>query len=229
MTEPLFEFDEARRLIKEGAKAYFRELREKRPEQVIYTYAITGSEDAPALGLAANSEQGYEKVLAGYRDDTSFRETLKEMGLEFSPFDYRWRFPEWVFGGGAQHMGPVSDILEAVELEKEDPGPETDVEFKDQVYAAMVLGLRDLDAEDLFGTGADRQKINLLCSLSDSADCAWLEHRYAHLLNLLEVFDRFYAQWITNSAMAEDLAKNRDQPSSVCKAFEAALSRANGS
>ena len=132
MTEPLFEFDEARRLIKEGAKAYFRELREKRPEQVIYTYAITGSEDAPALGLAANSEQGYEKVLAGYRDDTSFRETLKEMGLEFSPFDYRWRFPEWVFGGGAQHMGPVSDILEAVELEKEDPGPETDVEFKDQ-------------------------------------------------------------------------------------------------
>jgi hypothetical protein len=222
MHDALFDMDEARRLIKDGAKAFFRELREKQPEQVFYAYAIYNDGDASGLNLAANSEQGYEKVLAKYRGDESFMKCLKDMGLEFSPYNYRWGFPEWVYCGGAKHLQPADDLLEAVDRD-DDEDPKTYDEFKGQAFAAMVLALRDFDSEGFFGTGPERQKVTLLCSLSDSSDTAWLEHESAHFLNPPDVYESFYRQWITNSVMEEDLAKHRDEPNLVYEAFASAL------
>jgi hypothetical protein len=87
----------------------------------------------------------------------------------------------------------------------------------------MVLALRDLDSEGFFGTVPERKKLTLLCSVSDSTDAAWLEHESAKFLNPPEVYESFYSQWITNSVMAEDLAKHRDDPSLVYEAFASAL------
>jgi hypothetical protein len=92
-----------------------------------------------------------------------------EQGWEFNPARCRWSFAEWSYIGGAVEMEPFYDLIDAVETDDEDedtaepPGPETDVDLRAQAYAAMVLGLRDLDAQGFFGTGPEREKVSIFC------------------------------------------------------------------
>jgi hypothetical protein len=229
MAEELFDSGEARRLVKEGARAFFSEMRGDNPDETFYVYVAYGTDDdARLIGLAANSERGYEKIVAKYRGNESHMRSLREMGFEFNPHFYRWCFAEWSYVGGASEMEPFYDLIDAVETGEEydpsePPGPETDVDLRAQSYAAMVLGLSDLDAEGFFGTGPDREKVTLLCSLVDSEEVDWLEAESARFLNPPGVYDRFLAEWLPARTTAEALAKAREQPSSVHKAYSAIM------
>lgn len=224
MVEELFNFEQARQYIKDGAKAFFGRMREKFPDQSFYVYIIYGTDDdASCVNLAANSEQGHEEIVAKYRANKSFMKSLQEGGWEFNPLFYRWSFGEWGYGGGAQDLTPFYDLLCGVETDDEPPGPETDVDLRAQAYAAMVLGLRDLDGEGFFGTGAERERVTLFCSLVDSEETAWLEAESAQFLNPPQVYDRFFAEWLPAMTTAEDLAKTREQPSSVHRAYSAII------
>src|SRR5271166_3494257 len=121
-------------------------------------------------------------------------------------------------------MEPFYDLIDAVENDDEDadttepPGPETDVDLRAQAYVAMAMGLRDLDAEGFFGTGPEREKVTIFCSMVDSEETVWLEAESAQLLNPPQVYDRFFAEWLPARTTPEELAKTREQPSSVHKA-----------
>lgn len=224
MAEELFDFELARQYIKDGARATFGRMREKYKTEDFYVYVVYGTEDdAGCVNLAANSEQGYEEIVAKYRANESHRKFLKERGREFNPLDYRWAFGEWGHGGGSQELTPFHDLLGEVETDDEPPGPETDVDLRAQAYAAMVLGLHDLDAEGFFGTGAEREKVTLFCSLVDSEETAWLEAESAQFLNPPQVYERFFAEWLPAMTTAEELAKTRQQPSSVHRAYSAVI------
>jgi hypothetical protein len=232
MAKELFDLTEARRLIKEGARTFFTRVREKFPNEVFYVYVLyTTEDDASVASLVANSEQGYEEIVAKYRANESMMKSYAELGVEWNPTRYRWSFAEWSYIGGADEMQPFSDLIDAVETDDEDeatagpPGPETDVDLRAQAYAAMVLGLRDLDAEGFFGTGPERESVTIYCSMVDSEETVWLEAESAQFLNPPQVFDRFFAEWLPAMTTPEKLAKTREQPSSVHKAFADVLTR----
>lgn len=224
MAQELFDFDRARSLIRDGAKAFIIRLREKYPEEVFYVYVIFNTDDDARLAtLKANSEQGYEEILARYRGNESYMKSLEEGGWEFHPYFYRWSFGEWDFGG-AEELTPFYHLLDGLASD-EPPGPDTDVDLRAQAYAAMVLGLHDLDAEGFFGTGKERDKVTLFCSVHDSEETAWMEAESARFLNPPQVFDRFFAQWLPGMTTAEELAKTREQPSPVHEAFSEIMAR----
>jgi len=94
---------------------------------------------------------------------------------------------------------------------------------KGRLFAAMLLGLQDLDAEGFFGTGELRERVTLLCSITDSADGAWLEEESTRRLNPPPVYQAFFERWKTNSAVAARFAKHLAEPGEVYQAFSAHL------
>ncbi len=220
MVEERFDFAEARRFVKEGAKAFFTRMHEKHPDETFYVYVAYGTDDDPKLvTLTANSEGGYTRVVEKYR--ARYAEDPRRG--EVNPNYFRWGFPEWGYGGGAQDMDPFYEIIAKAEENEEDddefPGPDTNVELRSQAYAAMMLGLWDLDREGFFGTGEARDKVVLYCSMLDSEETAWFESETARLLNPPHVFDRFFVEWSAGMGMAKDLERSRENPSSIRKAF----------
>ncbi|MDG3004283.1 DUF4303 domain-containing protein [Paludisphaera mucosa] len=86
------------------------------------------------------------------------------------------------------------------------------VEYKANVFAAMVLALSDLEAEGFFGSGRDRRSVAVFCSVADSICTAWLEADSARRLNPPEVFEAFQAERIEYiSEGADDLAPHDDE------------------
>jgi hypothetical protein len=231
VTRALFDIGKARRIIKEGAKAYFTRLRAKFPDEVFYVYVAVGSDDdARLVHFTANSLSGYEKDAAKYLADEEEVKSHKEQGFHHQVLYYKWGFPEWGwYQGGETDVDAFYDLIDAAEDEDEDldpsvpPGLEVNVNLRSQSYAATVLGLRDLDVEGFFDTGLEREKVTLYFTLIDSEEANWLAIESARLLNPPTVFERFFADWCLAMTSEKELAKERDHPSSVHKAFAALI------
>jgi hypothetical protein len=220
---PAVDFSEVRCEIKGAARRAFTEVRSKVGDETLYTFALYSDGDAMSVRAAANTEEGYERRVEKYRSDPSFMEFLKGYNLSFSPFDYRWGTNEWPYHHvGHGHFDDVCELIGADDrYDESDPdGFDT---FKGRLFAAMLLGLKDLDAEGFFGAGEGRGRITLLCSVTDSAEAAWLEEESARRLNPPAVYRAFFEQWITNTVMAENLAEHRSDPGEVHRAFCSSL------
>lgn len=203
-----------RRELKEAARRSFAKVRGSNPAETFYAFALYTDGDASGALPASNTAEGYARRLEKYRNNAGFMESLKEMGLQFRPFDYKWGTPEWAFEAVAGGEFGDADALINDESRQDDF-----VEAKAGVFAAMVLALKDLDAEGFFGEGGERARITLLCSASDSAAAAWLEDESARYLNPPDVYRAFFEEWITNPVMKEGLDANRENPDEVFEAF----------
>jgi hypothetical protein len=220
---PAVDFSEVRREIREAARRAFTEVRSKVGDEAIYTFALYSDGDAMTVCPAANTEEGYERRVEKYRSDPSFMEFLAERDLSFSPFDYRWGTNEWAYHYvGHGYFDAVYELIN-VDDRYDESDPDGFCTFKGRLFAAMVLGLKDLDAEGFFGVGEERGRITLLCSVSDSGEAAWLEEESARRLNPPAVYRAFFEQWITNPVMAENLDAHRADPGEVYRAFSASL------
>ena len=213
-----FDFAEVRHAIKEAARESFTRIRAKHPDEEIYAFALYSDDDALGVSPAANSEAGYERCVEKYRSNPSHMKELARLNLPFVPFEYRWSWGEWEYiPGFAQLFDPAGEAIRKAEPDGEDED-EYDA-FKGAVYAVMVLGLKDLDADGFFGTGDERRRITLYCSIYDSYEFAWMEEESARILNPPDVYQAFLEQWIQNTVKAEDLANNRAEPSEIYQAF----------
>lgn len=217
------DFSAVRDEIRNAAKRAFAEVRSKVRDETIYAFALESDGDAMTVCPAANTEEGYERRVEKYRSDPSFQESLKEFGFSFRPLDYRWGTNEWAY----HHVGHghFDTVFKQINADDRIDDSESDgwVTFKGRLFAAMVLALRDLDQMGCFGDFEDRERITLLCSVTDASEAAWLEEESARFLNPEVVYRAFFEQWITNSVMAENLAEHQAQPDDVYKAFRESL------
>ncbi|WZO98395.1 DUF4303 domain-containing protein [Isosphaeraceae bacterium EP7] len=206
---PHADFSLIRREIRDAARREFSEIRSKAPGESFYTFALYSDGDATTVCPAANTEQGYERRVKKYRSDREFMEMLKSFNLPFSPFDYRWGTNEWAhLHGGSGHFAAVSAKISADDA-YDATADDGFAKHKGRVFAAMLLGLKDLDAEGFFGVGEQRERIILFCSATDASETAWLEEESARRLNSAAAYQSFFDQWITNTVMAENLADHK--------------------
>ena len=84
--------------------------------------------------------------------------------------------------------------LRANELEEEDPEGFDD--HRARVCGSMILAMKDLDEEGLFGSGEERGAVVLLCDLVEPPEKYWFAVESARRLNPPEVFDGFLKQWL---------------------------------
>lgn len=212
-----------RQEIAQAARRAFLQVRAAHPDEAFYAFALYTDDDAMGVSPAANTEEAYQRRVERYQSDESYMQFLKEHDIAFNPFNYRWGTPEWAYEhDGQDQFQAVSERLDAVTGSGEMTLEEYE-EFKGAVLAAMLLGLKDLDAEGTFGDGPERARITLFCSLSDSATAGWFEEESARRLNPPAVYDVFLEQWSTNSVMAEHLAAHRSAPDAVYQAFRSFL------
>jgi hypothetical protein len=214
--------------IAEAARRAFTDARSQHPDETFYAFALYSDDDAMTVVPTCNTEQGYERCVKRYQKNKSYMDSITSRGIAFSDSlsSFRWGTDEWAYGGaGVEHFKTVNKLINA-EGQYDEDDPDEFVQFKGQVFATMVLGLRDLDAEGFFGTGRQRRGITLLCSISDSPCAVWLYEESARRLNPRPVYQAFSKQWQKDKAIAEDLAEHRRDPDDVYRAFVAHLKAA---
>jgi hypothetical protein len=127
---------------------------------------------------------------------------------------HRWGSSEWRYcGAGGEYFNAV-------------PIRGGDEAFRGKLFATMVLALKDLDADGFFGTGQERQQITLLCSVTDSADTAWVELESVRLLNPPAVYLAYRNDVEQIEGFVEHATESWGDPEGVYRHFHAHLEEA---
>jgi hypothetical protein len=168
---------ELRGLLLDAARAAFDGLRQAYPGEVFYGFALEVADGTPLVAAAANTESGLlgvaERFAAdGYGDVVR----LASDGLG----SLRWRTADWVHRAvGADSFAEANAVIaETVDPDDSDP-----------VIAALVGACRDLNREDFFGWGPERDAVVVLITTSDPADLM----EYARDVNPAVPFARLQA------------------------------------
>lgn len=167
---------EFRATVREAVRGAFEDLRAAHPDERFYAYALYTDDGAAGISPAANSEAGLAARIAEYGDDAE-------------PAYLRWSTSEWAYEGVGwdrteavyREIGRMGDAAEGFDA------------FREGVLALMQNVMADLDAEGLFGRGAEREGVTLLCAITDSDDSEELEARTVRALNPPAVVARFEA------------------------------------
>jgi hypothetical protein len=150
-------FAQLRRLVRDAARTAFAELRAKSLGESFYAFALQSLDDATGVYAAANTEDGYRRCAERYSDWDS----------PPGEYYYRWYWGVWAYTNVRRELfGGVYDLLNEEGRRFEDADLQSS--FKAAVFGAMAAALRDLDNEGLFGTGPERERITLLCTVEDS-------------------------------------------------------------
>jgi hypothetical protein len=175
------DFSLVRDEIKDAARQAFEAVRANHPGEQFYTFALYSDESAMTIVPAANSEEALQRQV---RADGSS-----------APAWLRWSTGEWAYEGeGSEHFDSVSRRINVDErYEESEPGAFE--AFRDNVYAAMVQALGDLDAEGFFGEGEAREAVTLFCSVTDADEnLEQLDNESARQLNPAAVYEKFAAR-----------------------------------
>jgi hypothetical protein len=141
-------------LLKRAVSAAITALRAAKPGETFYVFALYTDDDAGGVSLAANSEEGLAKAIARHK----FKDERENIGL-------RWSTGEWAYEGyGLQHFKDFDEVLEASKPAGED-GFEP---HRQRVLTLMIDVLAALDADGLFGRGRERERVTLLCAITDA-------------------------------------------------------------
>lgn len=208
-----FDYGTLRTEMAEGARKAFRRLQAEQPTETFYAFALYTGDDVMGIDAAANSEESYR-----YGVERAGLTTVSELSTA------RWSTPEWFYEGG------FADCLPSVyDPETDEPkgGADGFAGVVGRVFAAMVLGLEDLDREGLFGIGNTRHGLTLFCSVSDSPHAPWLEDESARRLNPSDVYQVFRDEWLLKDRV-DAIAQARRYPSAVYRAFKKTLSGSSG-
>ena len=137
-----------------AVRAAVTALRNAKPDEAFYAFALFTDDDAAGVSLAANSEEGFARTVARY----NFKDERENVGL-------RWYTSEWEYKGfGLEHFSAFDAAIESTK-------PASEREFKayrKRMLSLMVDVLAGLDAEHFFGEGVQRERVTLLCAITDA-------------------------------------------------------------
>jgi hypothetical protein len=168
---------ELRGLLADAARTAFDELRDAHPGEVFYAFAFEVADGTPTVSASANTEGGLLGVAARFAAD-GYGQVERLASDE--PGSLRWRTSEWVhLSVGADHFAEANALI----AETVDP------ERSDEVVKALVGACRDLNREDVFGWGPERDAVVVLITTSDPADLM----EYARDVNPAVPFARLQA------------------------------------
>ena len=174
------DFEWLRSDVKSAAAAAIGELRNAHPDEHFYAFALYTDDGVAGISPAANTEEHLAKRTAEYK-------YTKPAEINY----LRWSTGEWAYEGfGWNHFKPSYDAMMAVRHPPEgddDPFPV----YRRRVLQLMTDVLADLDADGLFGRGAARERVTLLCCVSDAEDPLALPDRSARALNPPPVVARY--------------------------------------
>lgn len=152
--------------IRDAAKQAFAGIRRDHSDETFYAYALYTDDDFVTLSPSCNSEEALARKIK--------KDKLKS---RFDLAGARWGTAEWAYEAeGDEHFDVVQKALNSPEIG-------TTSDERSMIVDAVVGALRELDSTGFFGEGADREKVTLFMSISDSEDTVELENKTAKLLN----------------------------------------------
>jgi hypothetical protein len=204
-------FTVLRREIVEAARRSFDDVRAAHPDERYYAFALYSDDSAMTVCPAANSEEGFGRCIERYK--------AKDWFQKYSLSFFRWSIAEWAYEcESLERFGAVHKMIN-VEGRYDRDDSDGFVNFKGQLFATMVLALKDLDAGGFFGTGKAREAVTLICSVSDSGCAVWLEEESARRLNPSAVYNAFWNEQMRDDAFANEFEDHRRNPGSMHRAF----------
>lgn len=195
------DFKLLRRRIAEASRQTYDAVRAAQGDEGFYAFALYTVDDALGISPSMNSEDAYQRTVEKQTADEQHRKWLASHGISFSASllgNYRWSPYDWAYECAE------SDGFEAVNKLINNHGmgfydeddPMGFVKFKAGVFASMVLALRDLNEQGVFGKGEARQSLTVFCSVPHSESTVWFEQDSARRLNPPNVFQTFSSERI---------------------------------
>ena len=169
----VFDFALLHTLVADAARLAFDAVRRAHPDQHIDAFALVSDDSAMTIGCMANSREAL---------------AASEYGEEML-----WNPAEWAFDDGGAYFDSAYRLL--LQAHRELPFDVDFDTFRSGVFEACIAALAQLDAEGVFGSGAQRDEGVLLFEVSDSEPVEGAMER----LNPPAVVARFEA-WMANWA-----------------------------
>lgn len=141
--------------VKQGAARAFEAISADHPGEQIYAFAVYSDNGAMTVCPAANSEEAYSE---------------KSRAADPSHLvHYRWNTGDWayefehveVFAGA---VAMLDDLRRAMGEEAYYRG------VREDVFRTMAAALEELNVENVFGTGAARERITVFFTISDGGE-----------------------------------------------------------
>jgi hypothetical protein len=174
--------------IQDASRAAFKNCLEAHPSEQFYAFALYTDDNLMGMNAAANSEEGYQKEV------DKNKEYLDEIGT-VDLQHLRWATVEWSYDHlGKQYFQNVDNSLRQASQNEFETNNEFQIR-KAQVLNAMIVAWRNLDRDGFFGIGAERKKVTIFASTSDSDQGFEAENDSARALNPDSVFQSFIARY----------------------------------
>jgi len=141
-----FDFALLQALVAHAARQAFDCVRRAHPGQHIDAFALVSDDSAMTIACMANSREAL---------------AVSEYGDEML-----WNPAEWAFDDGGAYFDSAYRML--LQAHRELPFDVDFDTFRAGVFDACIAALAQLDAEGVFGTGAERDENLLLFEVSDS-------------------------------------------------------------
>jgi len=142
----VFDFAQLQALVAHAAHLAFDCVRRAHPDQHIDAFALVSDDSAMTIGCMANSREAL---------------AASEYGEEML-----WNPAEWAFDEGGAYFDSAYRLL--LQAHRALPFDVDFATFRTGVFDACIAALAQLDAEGVFGTGAERDENLLLFEVSDS-------------------------------------------------------------
>lgn len=169
----IFDFALLQILVAHAARRAVDCVRRAHPDQHIDAFALVSDDSAMTIGPMANSREAL---------------AASEYGEEML-----WNPAEWAFDDGGAYFDSAYRLL--LQAHRELPFDVDFDTFRSGVFDACIAALAQLDAEGVFGAGAQRDESVLLFEVSDSEPLEGVMAR----LNPPAVVARFHA-WMASWA-----------------------------
>ena len=168
-----FDFALLQTLVAHAARLAVDAVRRTHPDQRIDAFALVSDDSAMTIGCMANSREAL---------------AASEYGEEML-----WNPAEWAFDEGGAYFDSAYRLL--LQAHRNLPFDVDFDSFRSGVFDACIAALAQLDAEGVFGAGAQREEFVLLFEVSESEPVEGAMAR----LNPLAVVARFEA-WMASWA-----------------------------
>lgn len=183
-----FDFRGLQALIRDRLRPVFRSAVDASTGSDLYTFGLRTDDDGTIITPLCNSQQNVREQM-NFGEDEEFPPP-EDDEMEFGSYcDARWRDEEWSpeiisYDDGTFRIDEADEAFQQTAAAAKD-------HFGGVAYAAMILALRDLDREGVFGERGD--STFLFCVNSDG--CGWLPYESGEQLNNSKAARRFSKEY----------------------------------
>lgn len=169
-------YDIVRVAVREAAHSAWNDLRSAHPDEAFYYFGLATTAQSHRPAPTAASYDGLARTVAGYR----------RQGVELLPDELRWSELESPFAFfGDAHFEEVGRLFDGFGHPFE-----RSAAVNGRLREAMVAALAELDADGVFGVGAERDAVVVNVTVPGDGD-AGLELASARRLNPPTALDRY--------------------------------------